>query len=108
MSPKPDNLDAFGRFTEPAVMILVSLADQPRHGYAISEDIEQLTGHRPGPGTLYGAISRLETRGFIQPHSVDGNRCTYELTAAGCHALKARLDAMARVTRVGMDRLQMA
>jgi DNA-binding PadR family transcriptional regulator len=105
MSPKPDNLDAFGRFTEPAVMILVSLADKPRHGYAITDDIEELTGHRPGPGTLYGAISRLETRGFIQPHSTEGNRCTYELTAAGSAALKARLDAMARVTRVGMDRL---
>ncbi|MEM9056308.1 MAG: PadR family transcriptional regulator [Pseudomonadota bacterium] len=108
MSLKPEQLDAFGRFTEPAVMILVSLAGQPRHGYAISQDIEQLTGHKPGPGTLYGAIGRLETRGFIRPIESEGTRCTYELTAVGSQALKARLAAMERVTRVGIDRLATA
>lgn len=105
MSPLPENLDQFGRFTEPAVLILISLAERPRHGYAITQDIEKLTGHRPGPGTLYGAISRLESRGFIKPMKSDDNRSTYELTAAGMKALRARLSAMATVARVGQQRL---
>ncbi len=105
MSPKSENLDQFGRFTEPAVMILVSLADQPRHGYAICDDIESVTGHRPGPGTLYGAIARLESRGFIKPLKEESNRCIYELTAPGMKALRARLASMETVTRLGKQRL---
>jgi DNA-binding PadR family transcriptional regulator len=49
-----------GRFSEPALMILISLADGPKHGYALTADIEALPGMRPGPGPLYGAITRLE------------------------------------------------
>ena len=45
----------FGRFSEPALLILVSLAEGPRHGYSIAEDIEAIAGVRLGPGTLYGA-----------------------------------------------------
>jgi DNA-binding PadR family transcriptional regulator len=108
MSPKPEVLDRFGRFTEPAVLILVSLAGRPRHGYAITRDIEAMTGHRPGPGTLYGAIARLESRGFIRPLESHGNRCTYELTEAGVKALADRLHAMDAVTRVGRERLATA
>jgi DNA-binding PadR family transcriptional regulator len=108
MSPRPEKLDEFGRFTEPAVMILISLAEQPRHGYAITDDIEQVTGHRPGPGTLYGAIARLESRGFIKPLKSAGNRSTYKLTAAGMKALKARLSAMESITRLGQNRLALA
>ena len=105
MSPKREKLDHFGRFSEPAVLILISLADRPRHGYAIFADIERVTGHRPGPGTLYGALARLETRGFIRPQAPTGNRCTYELTSAGARALRERLDSMATVTRLGQERL---
>ena len=108
MSPRPEKLDEFGRFTEPAVLILVSLAERPRHGYAITDDIEQVTGHRPGPGTLYGALSRLETRGFIKPLKSDDNRSTYQLTAAGRKALQARLAAMESVARLGRKRLAYA
>ena len=108
MSPKPENLDQFGRFTEPAVLILISLADQPRHGYAITDDIETVTGFRPGPGTLYGALARLESRGFIKPLKSEGSRCTYRLTAAGLKALRARLSAMEAVTRLGQQRLASA
>lgn len=105
MSPRREKLDEFGRFTEPAVLILISLAEQPRHGYAIADDIEQITGERPGPGTLYGAISRLESRGFIKPVKSNDNRSTYELTGAGMNALGARLAAMEAVTRLGQQRL---
>ena len=103
--PRADDLDHFGRFTEPAVLILISLAEQPRHGYAITQDIAAVTGYKPGPGTLYGALSRLETRGFIRPQSVDDKRCTYQLTAEGATALRERLDAMASVAQIGFDRL---
>src|ERR1043165_8067396 len=58
-------LDDFGRFSEPALLILVSLADGPKHGYSMTEDIEMVAGVRLGPGTLYGALARLETRGLI-------------------------------------------
>lgn len=105
MSPRRENLDDFGRFTEPAVLILISLAGRPRHGYAITDDIEHVTGHRPGPGTLYGALARLESRGFIKPEQPRSNRCTYELTSEGMHALRARLNAMEAVARLGQERL---
>lgn len=105
MSPRREKLDDFGRFTEPAVLILISLAGRPRHGYAITDDIEQVTGHRPGPGTLYGALARLESRGFIKPQKPRDKRCTYELTNEGLRALRARLNAMEAVTRLGQERL---
>jgi len=105
VSPRPEKLDDFGRFTEPAVLILISVADHPRHGYAIADDIEAVTGARPGPGTLYGAITRLETRGFIQPVPSDDNRTVYELTPEGRKALMARLASMETVTRLGKERI---
>ncbi|WKD50532.1 PadR family transcriptional regulator [Microbulbifer spongiae] len=105
--PKRNDLNQFGRFTEPAVLILISLAECPRHGYAIARDIDQVTGYKPGPGTLYGALGRLETRGFIRPQSEDhiDGRCVYELTSTGQKALSERLDAMAAVGRIGRNRL---
>src|SRR5215469_14493019 len=54
-----DELDDFGRFSEPALLILISLAEGPKHGYSMTEDIEAIAGVRLGPGTLYGAIARL-------------------------------------------------
>jgi DNA-binding PadR family transcriptional regulator len=108
VSPRPEKLDEFGRFTEPAVLILISVADEPRHGYAIAADIEQVTGRRPGPGTLYGAITRLESRGFIEPVASEDSRTTYRLTLEGRQALDARLSAMEAVTRLGKERLACA
>lgn len=103
-----DDLDDFGRFTEPALLILVSLAGGPKHGYAITDDVEQITGHRPGPGTLYGAVARLESRGLIRPLESDDRRKPYELTADGQRALRARLAALETVTRAGQTRLARA
>jgi DNA-binding PadR family transcriptional regulator len=98
-------LDDFGRFSEPALLILISLVDGPKHGYAIIEDIEDVTGFRPGPGTLYGALARLESHGFIEPLESDDRRKPYRLTPAGSKALSARLAALETVTRVGQQRL---
>lgn len=106
MASKPtDDLDDFGRFAEPALMILISLADGPKHGYAMTDDIEEVSGVRFGPGTLYGAITRLESRGLIERIESEDRRNPYRLTALGQRALKTRLAALQAVTRIGQRRL---
>ena len=105
MEPRLDAFEGFGRFTEPALLILISLADGEKHGYAITEDIEQVTGFRPGPGTLYGAMSRLESQGWIQRLESDDRRHPYRLTTAGRKALRARLQAMEAVANTAKQRL---
>lgn len=54
------------RFSEPTLFILISLADGNKHGYAIMEDIERSYDIKLGPGTLYGAISRMEKSKLIR------------------------------------------
>jgi DNA-binding PadR family transcriptional regulator len=100
-----DDIEDFGRFSEPALLILVSLADGPKHGYAITEDIAVFADVRFGPGSLYGAIARLESRGLIEPLASEDRRNPYRLTARGEKVLRARLASMAAVTRVGNKRL---
>src|ERR1700744_5433547 len=101
---EPD-LDDFGRFSEPALLILVSLAEGPRHGYSMTEDIQEIAGGHLGPGTLYGAIARLESRGLIEPLRSEDRRNPYRLTGLGERALRARLDSMMTVVRAGQRRL---
>ena len=54
------------RSTDPGLLVLASLAEGPKHGYAITADVEQVAGVKLGPGTLYGALSRLEGRDLIE------------------------------------------
>ena len=103
-----DELDDFGRFSEPALLILVSLAEGPKHGYSMTEDIEAVAGVRLGPGTLYGAIARLEGRGLIEALKSEDRRNPYRLTGLGERALRARLNAMMTVVRAGQRRLASA
>ena len=103
-----DLLSSLGRFSEPALHILVSLADGPKHGYAITLDIETLTGTRPGPGTLYGAIARLEERGWIEALPAEDRRRPYKLTNAGRTVLKARVNALRAMTKLATTRLSNA
>ena len=107
MPPKPnrDALAALGRFSEAGFNILVALAEGPKHGYAMMLDIEQMTGARPGPGTLYAAISRLEGRRWIEPLPSTDRKRPYRLTAAGRQVLRARVAALRNVTRVARARL---
>jgi len=105
MARQKDELDDFGRFAEPALMILISLADGPKHGYAMTDDIEQVSGVRFGPGTLYGAISRLESLGLILRLESEDRRNPYRLTAVGEKALRARLAALQAVARIAQRRL---
>ncbi|HEY0493638.1 MAG TPA: helix-turn-helix transcriptional regulator [Candidatus Dormibacteraeota bacterium] len=98
-------LGGLGRFAEPAVLVMVSLAQGAKHGYAITSDIEVVSGFRLGPGTLYGAIARLEERGLIEPVPSDDRRRPYRLTARGAEALRGHLEMLKRVTTAGSRRL---
>ena len=101
-------LDDFGRFTEPALLILISLADGPKHGYAMIDDIAAVADVRFGPGTLYGAITRLESRGLIERLDAEDRRNPYRLTGVGEKALRARLASIQAIARIGQRRLASA
>ena len=94
-----------GRFSDPALFILASLAGGEKHGYAMMEDIEALCGVRLGPGTLYGALARLERRGLVEPLVSGERRRPYRLTAAGASALEGRLRELEGFARAGLGRL---
>ena len=79
------------------LLVLVSLSDGPKHGYAIQLDIESFAGLRLGPGTLYGAISRLERDGAISPVESEERRKPYRLTPTGQSLLADRLQMLQRV-----------
>jgi DNA-binding PadR family transcriptional regulator len=96
------------RSTDPGLLVLTSLADGPKHGYAITRDVEQLTGVRLGPGTLYGALSRLEGRGLIEALPAEDRRRPYRLSSAGSAALQEQLQALAQVAQSGLERLRVA
>ena len=97
--------DGFGRLSEPALLVLVSLSAGPRHGYAIRDDIEKVAGLSLGPGTLYGAIGRLEDRGLIEALPADDRRKPYRLTEAGADALRRQLEGMRSFVTTGLTRL---
>jgi len=105
MAKHPDLLSGLGRFSEPALYILISLADGPKHGYAMTQDIEAVSGQRLGPGTLYGAIARLEARKWIEALPAEERRRPYRLTSAGQRVLRHRLESLRAVARVGQARL---
>jgi DNA-binding PadR family transcriptional regulator len=106
---EPDDgagLAGFGRYAGPATLILTSLADGPKHGYALTKDVEEFAGLRLAPGTLYEALTRLESQGLIQALESGDRRRPYQLTAAGAAALRAHLDAQRRATDTGLRRLK--
>jgi DNA-binding PadR family transcriptional regulator len=99
------SLGTFGRYAGPATLILSSLADGPKHGYALTKDVESFAGVRLAPGTLYEALSRLEGQGLIEALESDDRRRPYRLTAGGAAALRVHLDAQRHVADVGLGRL---
>lgn len=90
---------------DPGLLILVSLAADARHGHAILLDIEGFAGVRLGPGTLYGAIARLEDQGLIEPIGVEGRRRPYRITDAGRSFLARRLRGLEQTVRTGLRRV---
>ena len=99
-------MTGLGRFAEPGVLILASLADGPKHGYALIKDIQAFSGTRVGPGTLYAALSRLERRGLVEALPEQDRRRPYRLTGAGAEAARAYLRHAHQVTTIGLARLE--
>ena len=95
----------FLRQNEPAVLILTSLAGGDKHGYALTRDIEEFAGVTLRPGSLYGAITRLEERGLIEPLPGDQRRRPYRITAAGRTALPGAVREMRSLADAGAGRL---
>ena len=98
--------DVLRRVGEASVLVLVSLAGGPKHGYALIQDVKQFAGVELGPGTLYGALDRLERLGLIESLPADERRHPYRITAPGEAALRVHLDSLERGSAAGRLRLQ--
>ena len=94
--------------SDPTLLVLSSLADGEKHGYAMMDDIQRFANIRLGPGTLYGAITRLEQRGWIRPVHTQDRRQPYCVTAAGRRHLEEQLASLDRVVKTGQRRLKHA
>ena len=101
-----ENGTELGHYSDPPLLVLASLASGPKHGHAMIEDIACLSGTRLGPGTLYGAITRLERQGWIEPLPPEERRQPYRITPDGLRVLRARLATLQRFTKAGLKRLE--
>ena len=90
---------------DPGLLILASLASGPKHGYAITQDVRTFAGVALGPGTLYGAIARLEDRGLIEAVEPADRRRPYRLTGDGRRSLESQLSVLERLTSTALGRL---
>lgn len=95
-----------GHFSDPPLLVLASLASGPKHGHAMIEDIVSICGTRLGPGTLYGAIARLEQQGWIEPLAPEERRRPYRITTQGLRVLRAKLTTLQQFTKAGWKRLE--
>lgn len=91
--------------SEPVLLVLLSLAEQPRHGYSILKDVERMSGGRVvlSTGTLYGALQRLLAQAWIERIEEDASprdRRSYRLTAKGRRNLHAEIERMRHLTRL--------
>ncbi len=92
--------------SDPTLLVLASLADGEKHGYAMMLDIETFAGVKLGPGTLYGAITRLEQEGWIRPVTSTDRRRPYAITSAGRSHLQTQLAGLQSVVKTGLSRLR--
>jgi DNA-binding PadR family transcriptional regulator len=90
---------------DPGLLLMISLAAGPKHGHAMLLDVERFAGVRLGPGTLYGALSRLESAGQVEPLPEQGRRRPYQLTIAGRLELQRRLAGLQRAVSTGIERV---
>ena len=97
---------AIGHYSDPPLLVLASLANGPKHGHAMIEDITVLSGTRLGPGTLYGAIARLEEQGLIEALPAEERRHPYRITPSGEQLLRAKLSTLDQFARAGLKRLE--
>ena len=101
-----DDDPEIGRYSDPPLLVLASLADGPKHGHAMIEDIARMSGTRLGPGTLYGAIASLERQKLIEPLPAEGRRYPYRLTPKGLRVLRAKLTTLHHFSRAGLRKLE--
>jgi DNA-binding PadR family transcriptional regulator len=94
-----------GRFSDPAVLILASLVSGPKHGYGLMQDIAEYSGTRLEPGTMYGALSRLQTRGWVVALDAEGPRRPYRITDLGTTVLQEQLATMKQIVATAARRL---
>ena len=94
-----------GDLSQRGMLVLTSLADGPKHGYALIKDIEQFAGVTLGPGTLYGTLARLDDAGFVKALPAEKRRHPYEITVEGTAALTDQLRRDEIITRVGLARV---
>ena len=91
---------------DPQLLLLISLAGGPKHGHAMLLDVERFASVRLGPGTLYGALSRLEESGEVEALPAEGRRRPYRLTDNGRLRLSRRLASLQRAVETGLARVQ--
>jgi DNA-binding PadR family transcriptional regulator len=101
-----ENGAGLGHYSDPPLLVLASLASGPKHGHAMIDDIVRLCGTRLGPGTLYGAIARLEQQGWIEPLRAVERRQPYRITGEGLRVLRAKLTTLHQFTKAGLKRLE--
>ena len=101
----PQDLKDLGRFAEPSLYVLVSLAGGEKHGYAIMQDVSRLSGRRLGPGTLYSTLARLQARGLVEALEPEERRRPYRLTMSGTRAIAAQLESLDGFVTAGLLRL---
>jgi DNA-binding PadR family transcriptional regulator len=94
--------------TDPALLILASLAEGDKHGYGMMLDIQQFTGIELGPGTLYGVITRLTKCGWIRPLESEDRRRPYRITPSGRVYLQEQMMDLDRVVKTALRRLKSA
>jgi DNA-binding PadR family transcriptional regulator len=94
--------------SDPTILVLASLVEGDKHGYAMMEDIAGFAGVRLGPGTLYGAITRLEQRGWIRPVASTDRRQPYRITGAGKQHLEEQVANLEQVVKTAARRLRQA
>ena len=92
--------------SDPTLLVLASLAGGDKHGYAIMEDVQQFAGVRLGPGTLYGAITRLEEKGWIRPLAGEERRRPYTITPTGRAWLTEQVASLDTVVKTASRRLR--
>jgi DNA-binding PadR family transcriptional regulator len=98
--------EGLGRNSEVSVLILSSLAGGPKHGYALIKDVQEFSGVRLSPGTLYEALARLEKRGLIEALDSDERRRPYQLTSPGATLLLESVTSHQRVITTAKSRLK--
>jgi DNA-binding PadR family transcriptional regulator len=96
--------------TEPVLLVLLSLAEQPRHGYSIIKDVEVVSNGRVvlSTGTLYGALQRLLETGWIEHFEEEErsrDRRAYRLTARGVRNLHLEVERMKELTKLASLRI---